>query len=214
MAPESPQVRDAVTHLAERGIKVVQFLSRQPLAKEIDFVRTDNYVAGATAGSLMRRLLRSDSGKIIVISETMQSLSSIEHRFGFDEIISKNLPSVKVLPSLETYGDEARARRVISNAFNNYEDIIGFYVISSEARMPIEIVSQNKPKNTLVCIAHERTPFTETALQLSELDAVIAQNPGHVVRSALRILRAGCDHREPLASQEKIQIEIYLKENL
>ena len=98
--------------------------------------------------------------------------------------------------------------------FNNYEDIIGVYVISSEARMPIEIVSQNKPSKNLIRIAHERTPFTENALRLNELDAVIAQNPGHVVRSALRILRARCDHREPLASQEKIRIEIYLKENL
>lgn len=214
MAPESPQVRDAVSHLGERSIKVVQFLSGQPLTQEIDYVGTDNYAAGATAGSLMRRFLRSGSGKIIVISETMQSLSSIERRLGFDDVITKNLPAIKVLPSLETYGDEARARRVIGNAFNNYEDVVGFYVISPEARMPIEIVSQNNPAKKLVRIAHERTPFTENALQLNELDAVIAQNPGHVVRSALRILRARCDHREPLASQEKIRIEIFLKENL
>ena len=46
------------------------------------------------------------------------------------------------------------------------------------------------------------------------IDAVIAQDPGHAVRSALRIMRARSDHREPLASQERIRIEVLLKENI
>jgi len=46
------------------------------------------------------------------------------------------------------------------------------------------------------------------------IDAVIAQDPGHAVRSAIRIMRARSDAREPLAAQEKIRIEILLKENL
>ena len=214
MVPESPQVRDAINHLGERGIKVVQFLSGVPTTTEIDFVGTDNYASGATAASLMRRFLRSDTGKIVVISETMQSLSSIERRLGFDDVMANNSPNISVLPSLETYGDDARAQKIISNMFDNYRDIVGFYVISSEARIPIEIVAQYPQAKTIVHIAHERTPFTEKALMSGELDAVIAQNPGHVVRSALRILRARCDNREPLASQEKIRIEIFLRENL
>ena len=214
MVPESPQVRDAINRLGERGVKVVQFLSGQPLDNKIDFVGTDNYASGATAGSLMRRFLHSGTGKIVVISETMQSLSSIERRLGFDDILARNFPYIKVLPSLETYGDDVRAQKIIGNTFKNYNDIVGFYVVSSEARVPIEIVSQYGEAKNIVRIAHERTPFTEQALQRGELDAVIAQNPGHVVRSALRILRARCDQREPLASQENIRIEIFLKENL
>ena len=214
MVPESPQVRDAVNRLGERGIRVVQFLSGQPTTKEFDFVGTNNYASGATAGSLMRRFIRSNTGKIVVISETMQSLSSIERRLGFDDIMTNNFPNITVLPSLETYGDDARAKKIISNTFKNYPDIVGFYVISSEARIPIEIVSQYPAAKNIIRIAHERTPFTENALKVGELDAVIAQNTGHVVRSALRILRARCDQREPLASQENIRIEIFLKENL
>lgn len=214
MIPESPQVRDAVNRLGERGIKVVQFLSGQPTAREFDFVGTNNYKSGATAASLMRRFLHSSTGKIVILSETMQSLSSIERRLGFDNLLTNNFPNITVLPSLETHGDDTRAQKIIGNTFRNYDDIVGFYVISSEARIPIEIVSQYSEAKGIICIAHERTPFTENALQRGALDAVIAQDPGHVVRSALRILRARCDQREPLASQENIRIEIFLKENL
>ena len=46
------------------------------------------------------------------------------------------------------------------------------------------------------------------------MDAVISQDVSHVVRSAIRVLRAECDGSEIVASQERIRIEITLKENL
>ena len=65
-----------------------------------------------------------------------------------------------------------------------------------------------------VIVAHERSPFTEAALMSGQIDALITQDPGHLVRSAIRILRARCENREVLASQEKIRIEILIRENL
>ena len=43
---------------------------------------------------------------------------------------------------------------------------------------------------------------------------IINQNVGHIARSAVRILRAECDDAAINASQEKIRIEIAIKENL
>ena len=63
-------------------------------------------------------------------------------------------------------------------------------------------------------IAHERTGFTEEALRSGALDAIIAQDPGHLVRSAIRRLRAACEGRRPIASQEAIRIEVLLRDNL
>ena len=66
----------------------------------------------------------------------------------------------------------------------------------------------------MVTVVHERTPFTETALKENAIDAIIAQNPGHAVRSALRLLRARCEDREPNSEQERLRIEVLLKDNL
>lgn len=63
-------------------------------------------------------------------------------------------------------------------------------------------------------IAHERTDHTEEKLRRGVLDAVIAQNPGHLARSAIRVLRARSERREPLASQERVRIEVYIRETL
>ena len=214
MAPESPQVRDAVARLGERGIRVVQFLSGQETMQELDFVGADNFAAGATAGRIISRFLGPKTGKVMVIADTMQSLSNIQRRLGFDRVLNGFYPGIVALPTLETYSDQARAKRIISRQLQHELDVVGVYVISSEARVPIMQISHCMDLRDLTIVVHERTPFTEAALRDEEIDAVVAQNPGHAVRSALRILRARCDQRNIIAGQENIRVEVLLKDNL
>jgi len=214
MAPESPQVRDAIARLSERGIKAVQFLSGQEKSEQLDFVGVDNVAAGATAGRIISRFLGPTSGKIMVVTDTMQSLNNIQRRLGFDQVLETYFPRLISLPSLETHGDDDRAERIITRQLKNDKNIIAVYVISSEARIPILQVAKSKDLSSLTIVVHERTPFTEQALITENIDAVVAQNPGHAVRSALRILRARCDNRQLVTAQEKIRIEVLLKDNL
>ena len=214
MAPESPQVRDAKARLAERGIDTVSFIAGQITSDHDDFVGIDNHAAGATAGRLMGRFSDRAPGKVLVIAETMHARDSLERRLGFDELVNADYPHLSVLPSLETYGDRERTERVIRTSFDSHGNIAGVYILSSEARLPLEIVLGATTSGRPVVIAHERTPFTEAALQSRQIDALITQDPGHLVRSAIRILRARKDRREILSSQEKIRIEILINENI
>ncbi len=215
MAPESPQVRDAKARLTERGIAAVAFLSGQISSGHLTtgseiFVGIDNDAAGATAGRLMGRF-SGKPGKILVVAETLLARDSLERRLGFDAVISRDYPHLTVLPSLETHSDPDRTQRILTASFTSHPDITGLYVLASEARMPLQRVPLSAHP---VIIAHERTPYTEAALQSGQIAALITQDPGHLVRSAIRILRARCDRREVLASQEKIRIEILIRENL
>ena len=213
MAPESPQVRDALTRMDERGIKVVQFLSGQENTGHFDFVGVDNYAAGATAGRLIGRFLPDTTGRVMVISETMRSLDSIQRRLGFDSILNARFPNLHPLPSLETYGNDQRAEKIIARQLENETDIVGLYVLSSEARVPLEMVARARDLRTLMIVVHERTPFSEEFLQGEQIDAIIAQNPGHAVRSALNIMQSRIEKRSP-SEQVQLRIEILLMDNL
>jgi LacI family transcriptional regulator len=214
MAPEAPQVRDAIARLTERSIEVVQFLSGQPKVSELDFVGIDNHAAGATAASLVGRFLTPSKGKIMIISDSMQSRDALERRLGFDEVIRTEYPNLDVLPSLETYGSEKRTKHIIQQCVENNPDLCAAYVMSSEAERSIVELDKSIGTDRLVLVAHERTAFTEQALLNDQIDAIIAQNTGHAVRSAIRIMKARCEQREPFTSQETIRIEILLKQNL
>lgn len=214
MAPESPQVRDALLRLVERDVKVVQFLSGQERLESADYVGIDNFAAGATAGKIAGRFIGARTGKIMVVAETMMALDSIQRRLGFDSIVNAKFPHLQCLPSLETYADEKRADLIIRRMLQHHPDTVAVYILSSEARIPLSAVWNAQGARTLTVIAHEHTPFSAQALMDERIDAVIAQDPGHAVRSALRIMRARATHRELLASQERIRIEVLLKENL
>lgn len=214
MAPETPQIRDAIRRMRERGILTVPFISGQQNDGQEVFVGIDNRAAGATAGRLMGRFCRSEKGVVAVITDTVQARDSLERRLGFDHVINSDFPGLKVLPTLETYADPDRTHRVMEAIMANQPELVGIYVMGSEARVPIEVMGEFSGGRQWVTIAHERTPSTVAALQEQKLDALVAQNPGHLVRSAVRILRAQCENRPTLASQEKTRIEVLIADNL
>lgn len=214
MAPETPQIRDALHRMRERGIQTVAFISNQQEEDNQSFVGIDNVAAGATAGRLMARFLGKTTGSILVLSETMQSRDSLERRLGLDRIIGSTNSQLHALPTLETHGYPERTHMVLANAFAAHDDIVGLYIMGSEARIAIDLAQELHGEGKLITIAHERTPSTEQALRDGTLDALINQDPGHIVRSAVRTLRAKCENRETLASQERIRIEILIAENL
>jgi len=213
MAPESPQVRDAIYRLEEKGVATLPFISGQTTIKD-HWVGMNNHSAGATAANLIGRFSRADVGSIMIIAESMQSRDSLERRLGFDAEINKNFSKLRALPSLETYGNQERAQEIIENTALNNTDLIGVYVMSSEARPPLSVVNSLDVTSSLVTIAHERTPYTESALNSGDLDAIIAQDPGHLVRSAVRKLKATTDGRQARGSQERIRVEVILSTNL
>lgn len=214
MAPESPPVRDAMARLQERGIHLVQFLSGQEKLDQTDFVGIDNFRAGATAGRIIGQFNPGRTGKILIVTETMQAQDSIERRLGFDHIINTRFAGLRCLPSLETHADPARAHRILARSLEYNRDIIAIYIMNAEARQSLTAIEACSDLATRTVVVHERTPFTEEAIRCDRIDAIIAQDPGHAVRSAVRILRARADAREPVASQEKLRIEVLFRENL
>ena len=86
--------------------------------------------------------------------------------------------------------------------------------MSSEARVPLTIIERLSEVRDAVRIAHERTPFTEAALLDGRLDCVIAQNAGHLVRSAARKLKAISDKNIAHTQQDRIRVEIIMRTNL
>ncbi len=213
MAPETPQVRDAIARLQERGVAALPFISNQTRMDDT-WVGINNRAAGATAATLMGRFAGARAGGVMVVSESMQSRDSLERRLGFDAVLNARFPHLRALPSLETYGDPVRAAEIIGTTLRSNPGLAGIYVLASEARIPLSVLDAMPVPGGIVRIAHERTPFTEAALRSGSLDCVIAQDAGHLVRSALRRLKAMVDRRDILRSQEKIRVEILLDTNI
>lgn len=214
MCPETPQVRDAVTRLKLAGLAVVALVSDLPSSARDHFVGVDNVAAGRTAGALMGRFLGGKTGKILVVSGSLSSRDSLERRFGFDSILADGFPDIEALPTIESRNDNHRLISIVKQVMVAGRNIIGVYALGSGNAAILDALRATGRLKDCTVIMHELTPTTRAALAASEIDAVIMQNVGHLVRSSIRVLRAFSDKSAIVDSQEKIRIEIVMKENL
>jgi LacI family transcriptional regulator len=214
MCPETPQVRDAVTRLKQSGLAVVAMISDLPSSARDHFVGVDNVAAGRTAGALMGRFLDQKLGKVLVISGSLTSRDSIERRFGFDSIMAERFPTLHVLPTVESRNDSHRLISIVRQVLTAHNDVIGIYALGSGNAAILDVLRATDTIRNATVIMHELTPVTRAALEADEVDVVIMQNVGHIIRSSLRVLRAHLDKTEIIESQETIRIEIVMRENL
>jgi LacI family transcriptional regulator len=214
MCPETPQVRDAVMRLKQAGLAVVTMVSDLPSSMRDRFVGVDNIAAGRTAGALMGRFISGRPGKILVISASLVSRDSLERRFGFDSIMSERFPAIEVLPTIESRHDNQRLTSIVRNVLNAHQSLVGIYSLGTGNTAILDALRATDVLRNTTVIMHELTPVTRAALEAEEIDVVIMQNVGHIVRSSIRVLRAAVDRTEVFEPQEKIRIEIVMRENL
>jgi LacI family transcriptional regulator len=162
----------------------------------------------------MGRFLGGKQGKILVVSGSLSSRDSIERRFGFDGILAERFPDLEILPTIESRDDSHRLMSIIKQVMATHRDVVGVYALGSGNAAVLDALRATGRIKNCTLIMHELTPITRSALEADEVDVVIMQNVGHLVRSSIRVLRAYADKSAIVESQEKIRIEIVMKENL
>lgn len=213
MANATPMVRDMIARLKAEGVAVAAIVTDQPATSRDHFVGIDNVAAGRTAGALMGRFLTGQTGAVLVVVNSTQARDMVERRLGFDEVLTRRFPDLQTLPSLEGHDDFDQTYQMVRQALLDREDIIGVYSGGAGLRGVARAIEEYTGRD-LAVIGHELTAHSRAALEAGVVDVIITQNVGHIVRSAVRVLRAHLDGIGIIASQELIRIEIVMKENL
>lgn len=211
--PETPSVRDAVKRVRAKGIAVVALVADLPSSARDHFVGIDNVAAGRTAAKLMGRFVRG-KGRILVITGSRLARDHLERRKGFDAVMGKEFPDLEVLPSIVGRDDPELLQSMLPDVFEAYSDICGIYSSAGGNPGLIDYLDKTGHYQKIVVIAHELTPVSRSALEKGVFDALISQDTGHLVRSAARLLKATADQVPFDQTQERIRIDIYLRENL
>jgi LacI family transcriptional regulator len=212
--PETPSVRDAILGLRRNGVSVVSLVSDIPSSERNAYVGIDNIAAGRTAAQLMGRFVGPVTGNIMVITGSMLARDHLERRLGFDEVMSRDFPNLNVLASIEGHDNPKLIEKLVPKTMKSTEDIVGIYSSAAGNAGLIRYFETDHTGPRPLVIAHELTQLSRDALGRGMFDAVISQDAGHLVRSAIRIMRADCDNTPVNLAQERIRIDVYIKENL
>lgn len=214
VAVDSPDVVAAVDRLRAGRIPVVTLVSDLTGSGRDHFAGIDNIAAGRTAGSLMGRFLGHLPGPVAVLAGSMLVRDHRDRLEGFFAVMEEMFPDHRLLPVIEGQDDPARVARLIGGTLAASPEIAGIYSLGAGNRGLIAALKKRGKGPPICVIAHELTPHTRAALEEGQIDAVLNQDAGHEVRSAIRVLKAKADGMAVVGAQERIRIDIFLKDNL
>ncbi|AYD02324.1 LacI family DNA-binding transcriptional regulator [Neorhizobium sp. NCHU2750] len=214
VAVEGEEVHAAVARLKEAGIAVVTLVSDLPGSARDHFAGIDNNAAGRTAANLLGRFLGGRDGTIAVVAGSMLVRDHRERLEGFSAVMSKDFPRFGVLPVMEARDDPALAAELLAALLASRSDIIGLYSLGAGNRGIVHALAEMAADARPMVVAHELNRTTTSALANGLIDAVLNQDAGHEVRSAIRVLKGKVEGLPVIAAQERIRIDIFLKDNM
>jgi LacI family transcriptional regulator len=214
VALDHPAVREAINGLVARGVTVVTLVSDVPGSKRTHFAGIDNSSAGRTAAGLMGRFLKGQRGKVGLFAGSLSLRDHIERQFGFEQVMAHEFPQFEILPVRESRDDVERTEALTVQILNEHPDLIGIYNVGGGTKGIVAGLESSKRAKDIVFIAHEITEGSRRALIRGSIDAIINQDGGHEVRSAVRVLIAKADNAPLVEAQERIRIDIFMRDNL
>jgi len=214
VALDHPSVREAVNGLADAGVPVITLVSDMPSSRRLHHVGIDNAAAGRTAASLVGRFVGRRPGKVGLVAGSLSLRDHAERHYGFAQVMAREHPQLTLLPVREGRDDYVLSEAAAAALLAEHPDLVALYNAGAGNRGVVAAVEAAGRAGDLVVVAHELTAFTRRALVRGTIDAIISQDPGHEVRSAVRVLTAQADGTPIVAGQERIRIDIFLRDNV
>ncbi|MFK8250508.1 LacI family DNA-binding transcriptional regulator [Ancylobacter terrae] len=214
VALDHPRVRAAIDDLVASGMAVVTLVSDVPSSQRIHYVGIDNIAAGRTAASLLGRFVGGRPGSVGLIVGTPSLRDHAERQFGFTQVMTGDFPALTVLPVREGRDDDERTRQAAGDILAQNPDLVGIYNVGAGVRGFAAAIEEARRERDFVAICHDLTEDSRRLLLRGTVDAVINQDAGHQARSAARVLLAHCSGEPLMVEQERIRIDIFIRDNL
>jgi LacI family transcriptional regulator len=214
VALDHPAVREAINALVARGVHVVTLVSDVPGSKRSHYAGIDNSSAGRTAAGLLGRFLGARRGKVGLFAGSLALRDHIERQFGFEQVMAHEFPQFEILPVRESRDDIGRSEKYAQQMLAENSDLLGIYNVGGGTMGIVAGLEASPRARDIVFIAHEVTDGSRRALIRGTIDAIINQDAGHEVRSAVRVLMSKADNAPFIEAQERIRIDIFMRDNL
>lgn len=214
VAIDAPEVVSAVDALRADGVAVVTLVSDLSASTRDHFAGVDNIAAGRTAGTLMGRFLGGRKGPVAIVAGALLVRDHRDRLEGFSAAMAESAPGRELLPVVEGHDDPAAVEHLVTDLIAGHPDLAGIYSLGAGNRGLIAALEASRRQREICAVAHELTPHSRAALLSGTIDALLNQDAGHEVRSAIRVLKARADGLGVIGAQERIRIEIFLKDNL
>ncbi len=212
VAPDRPEVREALNALARDGIRIATLVSDLPSVDKVGYVGIDNRAAGRLAGLLLGRFLGPKGGKAIALFVGSRAYRGHEEReMGFRSILADEFPDLHIVSYAEVGDDRERAyieaRRVLEKS-----SVAGIYNIGAGNQGIARALAEADCARETMFVGHDLTDATRMLLLDRTMDAVIDQNHRVEAREVVRMLVSAV--RGTAENEYLPRLQVIFRENI
>jgi len=212
VATDEPAVVRAVDAASRRGVQVLTLVSDLPGSSRRQFIGIDNLAAGRTAGSLMGRFC--PTGEVAIVAGSLGLRDHAERLAGFLDVARVEFPGLTVIGPVEAHDRDEETKTAIRRLLAEHPGLAGIYNLGAgNAGLIAAVEDWDRPSRPRV-IAHELTTATRRGLASGAIDVVLDQNPDAEITAAIVAARALAHHDGNALAPGRIEIGIFLRDNL
>ncbi|MDH2076878.1 LacI family DNA-binding transcriptional regulator [Pseudomonas atacamensis] len=210
VAPDRPDVHEALSLIVQRGIPTVLLTSNLTDVQGTVYIGIDNHAAGRSAGRLMSQWVGQRPGAVLLVVNSLAYFAHQERAKGFIDVMSLRAPDTPVVGPLECFDDEALTQAAVSSALAQHA-VAGIYDTGSGT--PGIHAALAQAQATPVWIGHEASALHADLLRAGVMSLVLDQDPEGQVQASIDYLlhQQGVIDSPP---QLPLAMKIVIDENL
>ncbi|MFN7933998.1 MAG: substrate-binding domain-containing protein [Bryobacteraceae bacterium] len=196
-ATDSKALVAPVRRAVEAGIPVSVFDSGLEFEDYVTFVATDNYGAGQTAARKLGALLKG-KGEVAHLMHKPGGQSTGDRERGFEEIIAKEFPNIKIVAKQYGMADRARSRAAAENILTAHPGLDGMFA-SAEANSigAIQALESRNLAGKVKLVTFDTSEPHKAAFAKGTIDVMLVQDPVRIGYEAVRSLAMKLNGQTP-----------------
>ena len=187
-AAECKALVQPVDRAAAAGIPVTVFDSGLDSTNYLTFVATNNYEAGRMGARKLAELL-GGKGEVGVVLHMPGSVSTMDRENGFDDVMAKEFPRIRVVARQYGMSDRARSRAAAENILAAHPDLDGFFASTEPSSSGITLALKARGlAGKVKFVAFDASDTMIEDLKAGTIHALVVQDPFRIGYEAVRTL--------------------------
>ncbi len=213
MAIDHPLVREAVEEISAAGRRVITIVSDLQHPGRDAYVGLDNQAAGRTAGYLLGRFCRTQSGSVALVAGSRNYRAHAEREMGFLGLLEEAFPQLRVVGMREGHDDRDENHRLALALIEQNPDLVGIYNVGGSSDGIARALRERGRSGDVVFIGHGLTPDTRRLLIDGAMDAVINSDPDALLAQVLRTF-TGLQRNAAVPVVPAMKMDVIFRENI
>jgi len=202
-ATDKTALSQPIERAAKAGIPVTVFDSGVDTTDYLTFVATNNYEGGQMGARTLAEMVHG-KGKVALLMNAPGSASTMEREKGFEDVIAKEFPDIKIVARQFGMSDRAKARDAAENMLAAHDDLAGMFASAEPSSVGAALAIKARGLTDKVnLVAFDSTEGMVEDLKIGAIHAMVVQDP---FKMGYQAVKTQVDHLRGITVPKRLDL--------